>query len=128
MPEDFRQLPVRADSDIPAGPPPSTSPVAAAPTGSAPVISRVTVLADGQATDLLVTSTDWILDAVLDAGVDVPYSCGGGMCGVCRALVREGDVDLRANYFLSASDVARGYVLACRTRSVSSAIVIDFDA
>jgi ring-1,2-phenylacetyl-CoA epoxidase subunit PaaE len=95
--------------------------------GSA-AISRVTVVADGRESVVAAPRSGWILDAVRQAGVEVPYSCCGGVCGACRALIRAGAVDQRANSFLSAADVRRGYVLTCRARPADDRIVVDFDA
>lgn len=33
-----------------------------------------------------------VLEALLDEGIDFPYSCQAGTCGLCRAIVKEGRV------------------------------------
>jgi NAD(P)H-flavin reductase len=59
-----------------------------------------------------------ILEAALDAGVPFPHGCGSGECGTCKCELLSGDVD--SDRFspdaLSAEEVARGLILACRSR------------
>ena len=55
-----------------------------------------------------------ILDAGLRNGIDMPYSCKGGVCSTCRCKFVEGEVDMDVNYALEDYEVARGFVLAAR--------------
>lgn len=68
-----------------------------------------------------------LVDAGLKAGIDMPYSCKGGVCSTCRAQVLVGDVDMDNNFALEDYEVARGFVLCCQSFPVSSKLVIDFD-
>jgi ferredoxin len=55
-----------------------------------------------------------ILEAAEEAGIDLPYQCRMGVCGVCSALqVEEGVVEQTEGMFLSASEKEEGYVLTC---------------
>lgn len=55
-----------------------------------------------------------ILEAAEQAGLDLPYQCRQGVCGVCSALkVEEGEVDQMMGMFLSPSEKEEGYVLTC---------------
>lgn len=55
-----------------------------------------------------------ILEAAEEAGLDLPYQCRMGVCGVCSALrVEEGETDQVEGMFLSKSEKAEGYVLTC---------------
>ena len=49
-----------------------------------------------------------ILDARRRTRTDLPFACKGGVCGTCRALVRDGEVDMRRNYALEEDEVERG--------------------
>ena len=69
-----------------------------------------------------------ILDAAQAARADLPFACKGGVCGTCRALVAEGEVDMRRNYALEEAEVDAGFVLTCQTHPVSDAVTVDFDA
>lgn len=55
-----------------------------------------------------------ILEAAEEAGIDLPYQCRMGVCGVCSALrVEEGEVEQVEGMFLSPSEKDEGYVLTC---------------
>ncbi len=68
-----------------------------------------------------------ILDGAIDAGLDLPYSCKGGVCATCKARVLEGEVDMDLNHALSAEEVAAGYVLTCQAHPISNRVVVDFN-
>lgn len=72
-------------------------------------------------------NTDNLVDAGIKAGLEMPYSCKGGVCSTCRALVIEGEVDMDINFALEDYEVARGFVLCCQSYPVSDKLVIDFD-
>jgi len=54
-----------------------------------------------------------ILEQSEDAGLILPYSCRGGMCGRCIIKLDSGEVEQRSTDGLSAQDIENGYVLAC---------------
>jgi ring-1,2-phenylacetyl-CoA epoxidase subunit PaaE len=58
------------------------------------------------------------LDAMLDAGMAVPFSCLNGSCGTCTCRVRDGDenIVLDAPNNVSPQDRAAGLVPSCITR------------
>jgi len=68
-----------------------------------------------------------IVDAALDQGLELPYSCKGGMCCTCRAMLREGEVEMATNYSLEPWEVEAGYVLCCQARPLTDRLVLDFD-
>jgi len=58
-----------------------------------------------------------LLRAALDAGVHINASCGGnGVCGKCRVLLQEGEVENGVSEKLSQQDREAGYRLACLSR------------
>ena len=92
-------------------------------------VSEVTVIMYGMETNFsLKNSGSSILDAALEAGVDVPFSCKGAVCCTCRAKVMEGSASMRANFALTDSEVADGFILTCQAHPTSEKIVVDFDA
>lgn len=68
-----------------------------------------------------------ILDAAMAAGLDVPYSCKGGVCATCKAKLLSGEVDMDINHALSPEEVAAGYVLTCQAHPISASVCVDFD-
>lgn len=90
--------------------------------------ARITVVADGMTREVAFRTGDAsILDAALAAGIDLPYSCKGGVCCTCRAKVLEGRVRMDKNYTLESPDVAAGYVLSCQAHPLTERVVISFD-
>ncbi len=68
-----------------------------------------------------------VLDAAIEEGIELPYSCKGGVCGTCRCKLLDGEVDMDANYSLEDYEVARGFVLACQSFPITDRILIDLD-
>lgn len=68
-----------------------------------------------------------IVDAAAAHGIELPYSCKGGICATCRCHVREGEVTMTTNYGLESWEVEKGFVLACQSHPVSDAITLDYD-
>jgi ring-1,2-phenylacetyl-CoA epoxidase subunit PaaE len=68
-----------------------------------------------------------ILEQVERSGLDVPYSCRGGVCSSCKAKVLEGEVAMKLNYSLTDEEVAKGYVLTCQSIPQSSTVSLSYD-
>jgi ring-1,2-phenylacetyl-CoA epoxidase subunit PaaE len=111
----------------PAGAPPHVRPTADAAGESSPV-AEVTVVLQGRTTTAGVVTGEPVLDAVLRSRPEAPYSCRSGACSTCRALLREGEVDMAVAYGLEADEVAAGYVLTCQAVPRSERLTVDFDA
>jgi 3-ketosteroid 9alpha-monooxygenase subunit B len=64
-----------------------------------------------------------LLDVIIAAGLNPPYSCRQGQCGACALRLLSGEVELVNNEVLEEEDFADGYILACqalpRTDTVS---------
>ncbi len=88
---------------------------------------EVSVIFDGQQTDFKMPKTQPVLDAAQAAGVDIPFSCKGGMCCTCRAKVMEGQAEMMVNYALEPGEVESGYVLTCQALPKSDKLIVDFD-
>jgi hypothetical protein len=54
-----------------------------------------------------------LLEQAEAAGLILPYSCRGGMCGSCRVKLESGDVEQLSQDGLSDIDQQQGYILAC---------------
>lgn len=68
-----------------------------------------------------------ILEQVEKSGLDVPYSCRGGVCSSCKAKVLEGEVAMKLNYSLTDEEVANGYILTCQSIPQSSTVSLSYD-
>lgn len=90
--------------------------------------SQVTIIIDGVESTITVPSDgNAILDAALDADLDVPFACKGAVCCTCRAKLVEGQVRMDMNYALSDSEVAQGYILTCQAHPLTPIVVVDYD-
>ena len=92
------------------------------------VTSEVTVVLDGRSTTTAMARDTTILDSAQQTRSDLPFACKGGVCGTCRAQVRDGEVEMVRNYALEPDEVQRSFVLTCQTFPVSDQVTVDFDA
>jgi len=89
---------------------------------------EVSIVLDGVTRTLSMDKDkDSVLDSALAQGVELPYSCKGGVCSTCRCKVVQGEVDMDANFALEDYEVARGFVLCCQSFPVTDRLVLDFD-
>lgn len=90
--------------------------------------SKVTAILDGEVTSIqLSTDGKTILDALDGAGMDVPFSCKGGVCCTCRAKIIEGSAKMKINYALTDDEVKEGFILTCQSHPTSPVLKLDFD-
>lgn len=87
----------------------------------------LTVLLDGKAHQLRMEPDEHVLDVALDAGLDLPWSCRGGVCCTCRAKVMEGAVVMDKNFTLEPWEAEQGFVLSCQARPTTDRVVVSFD-
>ena len=74
--------------------------------------------------DATIQDGESLLRAAMDAGVHINASCGGeGVCGKCRVLIEEGEIEGGITEKLSQADVDKGYRLACRSKVKSDLTV-----
>ena len=88
---------------------------------------RMNVLLDGKHHELTLSAEESVLDAALNAGLDIPYSCKGGVCSTCRCKVVKGTVAMDKNFTLEAPDVALGFALSCQAHATSCELEVSFD-
>jgi ring-1,2-phenylacetyl-CoA epoxidase subunit PaaE len=92
------------------------------------MVSDIRVLSGGREYSFeLSTDGENLLDAGLRNGVDLPFSCKGGVCATCKARLIEGKVDMDQNQALRPEEIENGYILTCQSHPVSSKVVVDFD-
>ncbi len=81
---------------------------------------------DGDVHDLRWPTGRNLVDTMLAAGIEVPYSCREGNCGSCAATVVEGRVELGSTAILEEDDIADGLFLACQARPLSDTVEVEF--
>ncbi len=91
-------------------------------------IASVSVKVAGRKTIMeLAMGGDNILDAAMEHGADLPFSCKGGVCATCKAKVVKGEVEMDMNHSLTPQEVEEGMILTCQAHPVSDDVEIDFD-
>ena len=90
--------------------------------------TEVEAIVDGVRRTLHVTGDEDVISAAERLGVDLPFSCRGGMCCTCRCKVLEGHVRMDVCYSLEPWERDAGFVLACQARATTPRLVLDFDA
>lgn len=114
------------------------TPSGEAPAPRAPSAAAKKAVADGVAIEVVLDGVrrtfpmgegaSTVLDAAHKAGLELPYSCAGGMCCTCRCRVVEGQSEMAVNFSLEPWEIDAGFTLACQTRPLSEKLVLDFDA
>lgn len=99
---------------------------ATAPKGPSAAV-QLAVIVDGKTHELGMAASDHVLDAALEAGLDLPYSCKGGVCCTCRGRVIEGRVHMDRNFTLEAWEMDKGFVLTCQARPLTDRVVVSYD-
>jgi ferredoxin-NADP reductase len=64
-----------------------------------------------------------VLDAALRAGVNLPSSCGQGLCGTCKTTLLQGSVDMRHNGGIRPREVAQNKVLICCSTPMEDLVI-----
>lgn len=106
--------------------PTGQAPAVGAPKGSSAAV-QLAVIVDGKTHELGMAASDHVLDAALEAGLDLPYSCKGGVCCTCRGRVIEGRVHMDRNFTLEAWETDKGFVLTCQARPLTDRVVVSYD-
>ena len=110
----------------------TTGDVAKAPLAArAPVDSdavSVKIIIDGAEREVQINpQVETVLSAAQKAGLDLPFSCAGGMCCTCRCKVVSGKTAMDMNFSLADWEVEAGFTLACQTRPLDDSVLLDFD-
>jgi len=89
---------------------------------------KVTVIMDGHSKSFqMLSAGSSIVDAAAQEGIELPFSCKGGVCATCRTHVRDGEVRMETNYGLEPWELEQGYVLACQSHPVTASVTLDYD-
>ncbi len=86
---------------------------------------QVTLIVRGKQHTVTVGAGETILNAALDAGLDMPFSCQSGLCTACMGKKTSGQVLMQDSDALSQSELDEGYVLTCIAKPMSGDVVIE---
>lgn len=87
---------------------------------------HIEVELNGARHELYCSDQEPILDAMLRAGVEAPYSCRAGACATCMCTLVSGKVRLHHNDVLDKNDLAEGWTLACQAVPESGPVRVRF--
>jgi 3-ketosteroid 9alpha-monooxygenase subunit B len=88
--------------------------------------ATLSVTLDGVTTQLAWPAGARMLDVLIEAGLDAPYSCRQGICGACACQLAGGKVDMAHNEVLEDADIADGYILACQALALTDEVRISY--
>ena len=92
---------------------------------SHPFTYRLDITAKGKRYLSDVSSKKTVLEASLEAGVDLPYACMRGICNTCRAKCVAGEVVMDEDEGLSEEEIKAGYVLTCVAHAKTKQVKIE---
>lgn len=90
-------------------------------------MTQLTVFLDEDTFNLEIPQNKSVLESVLEAGIDAPFSCQGGVCSTCIARIKEGSAVMAKNSILTDGEIAEGLTLTCQARPTSDTLSIDYD-
>ncbi|WP_124078062.1 CDP-6-deoxy-delta-3,4-glucoseen reductase [Pigmentiphaga humi] len=84
---------------------------------------KITLQPSGRTYDAPPDTT--VLNAGLEAGLSLPYSCRAGTCRTCKARIEQGTVDHGGAhpFYLPDDQKAQGYALLCKAKPLSDLVV-----
>lgn len=91
-------------------------------------VSEVDVTLDGQTRKLRWPQNEKLLNVLLAAGLDAPYSCREGTCSACACVLETGEVDLERNEVLDEQDLADGIILGCQALPRTERLTVTYDS
>ena len=89
--------------------------------------TKVTLILDGEEVSFEMSRDELVLDVALSKGIDVPYSCQGGVCLTCMGKIEEGKADMIENQLLSEDEINDGCLLTCQAVPKSESLKINYD-
>ena len=64
-----------------------------------------------------------MLDIAEEQDIDLDYGCRSGSCGVCKARLIKGKVDMETDEGLEPEEKEDGYILTCVATPVTDCIL-----
>jgi ferredoxin len=74
---------------------------------------------------LTVRADQSVLSVLLDAGVDVDWSCGEGTCGTCETIVLSGIPEHRDSVLSDSERAENTTMFVCVSRAVTPRLLLD---
>jgi 3-ketosteroid 9alpha-monooxygenase subunit B len=94
---------------------------------AAGVAATLEVTLDGETRSLPWPAGTRMLDVLIDAELDPPFSCREGICGACACQLTVGKVEMENNEVLDDADLAGGYILACQSVALTPEVSVSYE-
>ncbi len=88
--------------------------------------ANITVHLNGKQHQLKIPGNKKILNSLMDAGLDPPYSCSSGACSTCMAKIIQGTVAMDVILALEPEEIEQGYILTCQAKPTSENLEIQY--
>ncbi|UCS93799.1 ferredoxin--NADP reductase [Echinicola marina] len=86
---------------------------------------EVRIHLEGEEHSFEVPAGKTILEAGLDEGYDMPYSCQSGLCTACRGKLISGEVSMDQDAGLSKNEKEAGYILCCVSHPTTGDVKVE---
>jgi 3-ketosteroid 9alpha-monooxygenase subunit B len=91
------------------------------------IAATLDVTLDGVTRSLAWPAGTRMLDVLIDADLDPPFSCREGICGACACQLTAGQVEMASNEVLEDADLADGLILACQSVALTPEVSICYE-
>jgi 3-ketosteroid 9alpha-monooxygenase subunit B len=91
------------------------------------IAATLEVTLDGVTRSLAWPAGARMLDLLIDAELDPPFSCREGICGACACQLTGGKVEMVSNEVLTDADLADGLILACQSVALTPDVSVSYE-
>ena len=100
-----------------------SEPLVSTSTGGA---AELTAQLDGKELQVHVNPNQTLLEAMMEAGHQVPFSCSSGACASCMAHLDDGEVTMEFAPALDQDEIDDGFILTCQAKAKSEKLKITY--
>lgn len=87
---------------------------------------HLTVHLNNKKHELIIPAKKKILNSLIDAKLDPPYSCSSGACSTCMAKLLKGQVHMDVSLALEPEEIEQGYILTCQALPLTENVEIQY--
>ncbi|MCC8410563.1 ferredoxin--NADP reductase [Mucilaginibacter sp. UR6-1] len=85
---------------------------------------KIGITYNGEHFDIIAGENQSILQAALQNGIRLSYSCRAGVCSACAVICKSGKVEMARNDVLTPEDIAAGWILTCTGHPVTEVEIV----
>lgn len=85
---------------------------------------KVGISYKGEHYNIIAGENQSILQAALQNGINLSYSCRAGVCSACAVICKSGKVEMARNDVLTPDDLAAGWILTCTGHAVTEVEIV----